>query len=171
MDGRVTEDVAARRTVDGDVIEWLAVPERAAALGLEPHPEGGWYRRTWTAATEVTTTGGNRPAATLISFLLPPGEASAWHVVSSDEIWLWHGPAPVTLQLGGGEAAPIEGELIVLGADEAAGQCAQGLVPAGTWQRTLPSDGEALVSCLVSPGFSFADWSLAEEERGTHNNP
>lgn len=151
----------ARRTVDGELIEWLTPPARATLLGLEPHPEGGWYRRTWAGSHAVTTTAGERPAATLIYFLLPAGEASAWHVVSSDEIWLWHGPDPVTLQLGGTAALPSADTDIVLGMDASAGHSAQALVPAGTWQRTLPSAGETLVSCLVSPGFSFDDWSLA----------
>ena len=35
------------------------------------------------------------------------------------------------------------------------------LVPAGVWQRTLVSSADALVSCLVSPGFDFADFELA----------
>jgi predicted cupin superfamily sugar epimerase len=157
-------DLVARRTVEGEVIEWLEPPARAVALGLEPHPEGGWYRRTWAASVGVRTAGGERPAATLIYFLLPPGESSAWHVVTSDEIWLWHGPDPVTLQLGGTGSAPIAGERVILGPDgragEGAGRRAQALVPAGTWQRTLPSEGEALVSCVVSPGFSFDDWTL-----------
>jgi predicted cupin superfamily sugar epimerase len=152
----------ARRTVEGELIEWVVPTRRAVELGLEPHPEGGWYRRTWTANAPVETERGERPAATLIYFLLPPGEASAWHVVSSDEIWLWHGPDPLSLQLGGSRAAPGHGPTIVLGPDEALGQRAQALVPAGTWQRTLPSEGEALVSCVVSPGFSFDDWALAE---------
>ncbi|CAN5219318.1 cupin domain-containing protein [soil metagenome] len=155
QDGRM-----ARRTVDGELIEWLDVPPRARALELEPHPEGGWYRRTWTGRDVVSTPAGERPAATLIHFLLPPGESSAWHVVTSDEIWLWHGPDPLALQLGGEGSSPVEGQTIMLGTDDAAGQQAQALVPAGTWQRTLPSDGEVLVSCLVSPGFSFADWQL-----------
>ena len=150
----------ARRTVEGEVIEWLHVPARAAALGLEPHPEGGWYRRTWASGHPVETEAGTRPAATLIYFLLPPGEASAWHVVTSAETWLWHGPGQVALQLGGSGAAPEPAETIVLGGDEASGHRAQGLVPAGVWQRTLPGTEEALVSCLVSPGFSFDDWSL-----------
>ncbi|WP_348639028.1 cupin domain-containing protein [Curtobacterium sp. 9128] len=30
-----------------------------------------------------------------------PGEASAWHRVTSDEIWMWHGPDSVVLELGG----------------------------------------------------------------------
>jgi predicted cupin superfamily sugar epimerase len=155
----VSERVA-RRTVEGEIIEWLEVPPRAAALGLEPHPEGGWYRRTWASPASVETDGGVRPAATLIHFLLPQGEASAWHLVSSDEIWLWHGPDSVSLQLGGSGTTPVAGEVIVLGSVESSGQVAQGLVPAGVWQRTLPSSGEALVSCLVSPGFSFDDFTL-----------
>lgn len=43
---------------------------------------------------------------------------SAWHKVDADEIWLWHGPAPVTLQLGGtGDSPAGDGtvESIVLG--------------------------------------------------------
>ena len=146
---------AVRRAVDGTVLEELAVPARAAALALEPHPEGGWYRRTWASPTPVGTRGGDRPAATLILFLLPPGEASAWHTVTSDEIWLWHGPDPVILELGGSDARPEAAERIELGQERA-----QGLVPAGVWQRTVPSAGEALVSCVVSPGFDFQDFAL-----------
>jgi hypothetical protein len=32
------------------------------------------------------------------------------------------------------------------------------MIPANVWQRTLPGDVEALVSCVVSPGFDFADF-------------
>ena len=162
----MTDDLVARRTVDGELIEWLVRPERARVLDLEPHPEGGWYRRTWTGSHPVQTAGGERPAATIIYFLLPPGEASAWHVVASDELWLWHGPDPLELQLGGDGPAPVGGETVVLGPGEASGERAQVLVPAGTWQRTLPSGGEVLVSCVVSPGFSFDDWALEDQ-----NNP
>ena len=35
------------------------------------------------------------------------------------------------------------------------------LVPAGHWQRTVVADEDALVSCLVSPGFDFEDFELA----------
>ena len=135
------------------------VPARAVALVLEPHPEGGWYRRTWASPASLETANGTGPAATMILFLLPPGEASAWHVVASDELWLWHGPDPVELELGGAGARPAPEERIVLGPERP-----QGLVPAGVWQRTLPSDGEALVSCVVSPGFDFADFALAEDD-------
>jgi uncharacterized protein len=152
---------AVRRAIDGTVIEELDVPPRAHDLRLAPHPEGGWYRRTWAAAETLETEGGRRLAATMILFLLPPGEASAWHTVASDEIWLWHGPDPLTLELGGDGEGPEPDERIVLGLGP--DQEAQVLVPAGTWQRTLPSTGEALVSCMVSPGFDFADFVLKTE--------
>ena len=140
-------------------------PETAVLLDLRPHPEGGWFRRTWTAGEAVATPGGERPAATCIHYLLVPGEQSAWHVVSSDEIWLWHGPGTLLLTLGGEGDAPREQRTYVLGPDRAAGQRAQCIVPAGTWQAArLGTDEEVLVSCVVSPGFAFEDWRLAPED-------
>ena len=29
-------------------------PPLAVSLGLAPHPEGGWFRRTWASRVEVT---------------------------------------------------------------------------------------------------------------------
>lgn len=138
-------------------------PETARRFDLSRHPEGGWFRRTWAAEVAVETPGGVRPAATCIHYLLTPGEQSAWHVVSSDEIWLWHGPGTLELRLGGAGDEPGETASILLGPDHAAGHVAQGIVPAGVWQTSrLAGDAEALVTCIVSPGFSFDDWRLAE---------
>ena len=139
------------------------VPATAAALGLAPHPEGGWFRRIYASTIAVATPGGERPTATCIHYLLTPGELSAWHVVSSDELWLWHGPGTLELALGGdGEEASGSPTLVRLGADHAAGEVPACLVPAGVWQSArLAGDTEALVSCMVSPGFDFADWRLA----------
>ena len=68
-------------------------------LGLETHPEGGWYTRDWqsphTDQADVTVSG---------------------HAV----------------------------------------------VPAGVWQRTVPGQGDALVSCVVSPGFVFDGFTLEQ---------
>ncbi|MFZ4892925.1 cupin domain-containing protein [Plantibacter sp. Mn2098] len=168
-------EVFDRRTVDGELIERVRRSPTAAALSLEPHPEGGWYRRTWTSPDAVTVDSGSddsgpddgdggsvvRPAATLIHFFLPPGESSAWHRVRSTEIWLWHGPGRITLQHGGSGEAPVPGESVVLGPDIAGGEVAQATVEPTVWQRTLPAEEDALASCLVSPGFDFADFTLA----------
>lgn len=138
-------------------------PPLAEELDLEPHPEGGWYRQTWVSPVEVALPDGRvRPTATLIYFLLPAGESSAWHRVSSDEIWLAHEGA-VVIELGGFDAEPGRGEAYVVGLDLDAGELPQLLVPAGAWQRTRPAEHDALVSCLVSPGFVFEDFELASE--------
>ncbi len=83
------------------------VPELAAALGLEPHPEGGWFRQTWVSPESVTLPDGRvRPTATLIWFLLHAGASSAWHRVRSDELWLAHSGV-VRLELGGSGREPV----------------------------------------------------------------
>ena len=134
-------------------------PATAERLDLAPHPEGGWFRRTWTSPNAVETPNGPRPAATCIHYLLQPDESSAWHVVTSDELWLWHGPGRLELSLGGDGADPAAPAVVVLGPSDAA----QVLVPAGVWQAARPLDAaEVLVSCFVSPGFDFADWRLAD---------
>lgn len=135
------------------------VPALAQELGLEPHPEGGWYRETWRSAVDVVLPDGRRRSSgTLIWFLLPAGQSSTWHRVTSDEIWLAH-TGSVQLELGGDGPGPTPHESVTVGTG--AGESTQQLVPAGTWQRTLPGPADALVSCVVSPGFDFADFELA----------
>lgn len=135
-------------------------PPLAEALDLQPHPEGGWYRETWRSPVSVTLPDGRvRATATLIHFLLPAGESSAWHRVGSDEIWIAHNGV-VRLELGGSGAVPATDASYDVGVEVTDGQQAQVLVPAGVWQRTVPGEADALVSCLVSPGFDFADFEL-----------
>jgi predicted cupin superfamily sugar epimerase len=141
-------------------------PPLAAALDLQPHPEGGWYRQTWRAVSPALTADGrDRATATLILFLLPAGESSAWHRVASEEIWLAHHGA-VALELGGDGPSPVPGVIEMVGVDLTAGQRLQVVVSAGVWQRTLRSDADALVSCVVSPGFDFDDFELAPDVTG-----
>ncbi|KUP24677.1 cupin domain-containing protein [Paenibacillus sp. DMB5] len=141
-----------------------------AALGLEPHVEGGWYKRLWNSSFEIPqeTLGSNysgaRASASSIYFLLHPGETSEWHTVLSDEIWLWHSGSPIVLSLGGSGEQPENATEVVLGADVLAGQQPQVVIPAGVWQaaRNL-GDEPVLVSCIVSPEFSFDDFKLIEK--------
>lgn len=139
-------------------------PATAELLRLTPHPEGGWYRQTWVSDRFFNPAGypGERASCTAIYFLLEPGQESRWHRVRSPELWLWHRGAPLVLQLGGTEEAPSSNpRTIVLGPDVAAGQQPQALVPADEWQSGRPaSEDEVLVSCVVSPGFDFADFTM-----------
>lgn len=151
-----------RRDPRGSYSAILERPATAEHLDLLPHPEGGWFRQTWAAPVTVTPDGypGPRATATCIYFLLGPGDSSEWHAVRSDEIWLWHRGGPLTLTLGGPGDHPAEpGTDVTLGPDLAAGHVPHAVVPAGTWQAARPAGGEeVLVSCVVSPGFDFADF-------------
>jgi len=143
----------------------LARPDLAELLDLAPHPEGGWFRETWRSAVSLTPPGysGERATATAIYFLLNPGERSRWHVVRSDELWVWHAGGPLTLRLGGDGDRPDDrgARLLTLGMDIVAGQRPQRVVPGGIWQSAEPAADEAvLVSCVVSPGFDYADFKL-----------
>ena len=122
-----------------------------AKLGLQPHPEGGWYRQTW-VGPEV----GGRASGTAILFLLQAGERSHWHRVDADEIWLWHAGASLVLRMG--EKASEEHQL---GPDVLGGEMVQAVVPAGWWQAARSVGDWSLVSCTVSPGFRFEGFELA----------
>ena len=76
----------------------VSVPALAAALDLAAHPEGGWYRRTWTSTVIVDTPGGPRPSATAMLYLLD--DVSRWHRVRSAELWCWHSGSPIELRHG-----------------------------------------------------------------------
>jgi predicted cupin superfamily sugar epimerase len=149
----------ARRDPSGRVTGFHARPPVAEALDLLPHPEGGWFRETWRTDARLNAYGGERSAATGIYFLLGPGEESMWHVVRSDELWLWHRGGPLELTTRGD--APGAERTVVLGPDVENGQVPQALVPGGVWQSARPAaDREVLVSCVVSPGFDPADFSV-----------
>jgi hypothetical protein len=126
-----------------------------ARLGLQPHPEGGWYRETWRAEAKP----GARASATAIHFLLEAHQRSHWHRVDAAELWLWHAGAALTLSIASGDAGPVH--RVTLGPDVLAGDAPQALVPPGAWQAAEPRGGWALVSCVVSPGFEFAGFELA----------
>ena len=133
----------------------MSIPALAAALDLAPHPEGGWYRRTWTSTVTVDTPAGPRPSATAVLYLLDG--VSRWDRVRSAERWCWHRGSAVALRCGGAGDAPAPSTPEGLDADRP-----QLEVPAGTWQTAcLLGADHALITCVVSPGFDFADLELA----------
>ncbi|MDV7141540.1 cupin domain-containing protein [Tropicimonas sp. TH_r6] len=123
-------------------------------LGLERHPEGGWYRQTW---IEEPTEG--RPAGTAIYYLLERGQVSHWHQVDATEIWHFYAGDPLILSLSESEDGPAKEHL--LGPNLAASQSPQVIVPKNHWQSARPSGNWALVGCTVLPGFSFDGFTLA----------
>lgn len=132
----------------------MTAAEVIAALGLEPHPEGGSYRETFRDPRSVD----GRTVGTAIYFLLDVGEVSAWHRIDATEIWHWYDGAPlvITVSPNGHDASAH-----YLGPDIASGQRPQFVVPAGHWQTATSLGAWTLVGCTVSPGFQFQDFEMA----------
>ncbi|HYO95976.1 MAG TPA: cupin domain-containing protein [Polyangiaceae bacterium] len=131
-------------------------------LGLLPHPEGGHYREIFRAPVAVSRQrhASARSASTAIYFLLRAAEFSAFHRVSSDE--LWHHYVGDPLELIAVDADGLRSS--VLGHRLQLGERPIGIVPANTWQAARPMQGPhgfALCGCTVAPGFDFADFQLA----------
>jgi len=137
---------------------------RAAALveqlGLQAHPEGGFYREIFRSPSTVQTADGrgSRSGLTTIDFLLAQGQFSAWHRVASDEVWHLLEGGPLRLWLAPPTLDRIE--QVTLGAVGAA-QSRRHVVPANWWQAAQPLGDFAYVGATVGPGFDFADFSFA----------
>jgi predicted cupin superfamily sugar epimerase len=128
------------------------------ALGLKPHPEGGWYAETFRDPS-----GGPRGHSTAIYFLLEGGEPSAWHRVrDAVEIWHHYDGAPLRLEISPDRAGI---EALSVGKDIASGQRPQAVVPAGWWQRARSLGAWTLVGCTVAPGFDFSVFEMADDHR------
>jgi predicted cupin superfamily sugar epimerase len=131
----------------------MTADEIIARLDLQPHPEGGHYRQTWVAENA------GRPTGTCIYFLLKAGEASHWHKVDATEIWLYHAGAPLVLSMAATGAGPATDQLLT---PDLARGAPQRIVPAGHWQAACSTGDFTLVSCTVSPGFTFEGFTLAD---------
>jgi predicted cupin superfamily sugar epimerase len=135
----------------------VSLPEAEAviaALGLRPHPEGGWFRETYRDPAPP----GGRGASTAIYYLLAAAQRSHWHRVDAAEVWHWYAGAPLALAVTAGGSAV---ERHRLGPDILAGERPQAVVPAGAWQSARSSGAWTLVGCTVAPAFEFSGFELA----------
>jgi len=127
--------------------------EIITALGMQRHPEGGWYVETFRDSE-----GGSRGHSTAIYYLLEAGERSHWHRVrDAAEIWHFHAGDPLRLRISDGKTV----EEVTLGIDLAKGARPQAVVPADAWQAAEPLGRFTLVGCTVAPGFEFSRFEMA----------
>jgi len=121
----------------------------ARLLGLEPLPdEGGLFRRTHVDAH-----------SSAIYFLLIAPEFSAMHRLTATETYHWYAGSPLRLLLLGPDRRVDEP---VLGADLAAGQRPQLVVPAGTWQGSSSTGEWTLVGTTTAPPFDWDGFELGD---------
>ena len=130
-------------------------------LGLQAHPEGGYYKETYRSAQ--TLDGQDRQLLTSIYFLLTAENVSRLHRIKSDELWYFHAGSPLivhTLSERGHEQHH-------LGLDLSKGQQPFLWIPKDTifGSSILEKEGYSLVSCAVAPGFDFRDFELFTAEQ------
>ena len=139
----------------------MAISKEAAAiiarLDLKPHPEGGHYRETF---RDQSVDAGGRSRSTAIYFLLARGERSHWHRIDAVEVWHYYAGATLTLHI----ADDTGQRSVTLGADIAAGEEPQGIVPPHAWQAAESNGDWTLVGCTVAPAFEFSKFELASKD-------
>ncbi|MEL0098202.1 MAG: cupin domain-containing protein [Opitutae bacterium] len=123
-------------------------------FSMIPHPEGGWFRRSYQSHDQIDSPNGARPLMTSIFYLLEKEGISRLHLLDADETWYFHGGSPLQLHL----FHETRYEACKLGnpiQDKDAHP--QYTIPAGTIFGAIstPCLNEAFsfVSCSVSPGF------------------
>ncbi|MBE0618706.1 MAG: cupin domain-containing protein [Proteobacteria bacterium] len=137
-------------------------------LDLLPHPEGGHYREVHRSRVSLGTPPGfpgGRSALTAIYFLLEQGDFSALHRVRSEEAWVHLGGAPLELVILGTPAqvrrlAPVS-----------EGGTPLAVVPPGALQAARSRGAWTLTTCLVAPGFEFADFEMPGREELLRRHP
>ena len=137
-----------------------------AALQLEAHVEGGYFRQTFKAdhRPTISTANGERVTMTSIYYLLTAASPKGhFHMNQSDIMHYFHGGDPITYYL-----IEPDGTLrtVVMGSDPTQGQQMQMVVKGGTWKASeIPTDGKfgyGLIGEAVAPGFEYADMQLGK---------
>lgn len=128
---------------------------------LEPHPEGGYFRRIWSSPLGDNQ---ERAAASHIYYLLEKDDFSAFHRIDSDELWHHYSGDFLEIYV----LYPTGNcETFRLGKRMEAGESPTVVIPAGVWFAAKPCGDNpfAFVGCTVVPEFSFSHFELANAEK------
>ena len=140
-------------------------------LNLQPHPEGGYYRRNWqsTFVADIKDATGKvthpkRALGSSILYLLPSSELCAWHRVSCEEMWHHYSGSSLKMYLLSSDKGWQQS---VLGSNVLAGELPQLVIPPKTWfsAEVIDTESYAFCGCSLWPAFTYADFELAEKHR------
>ncbi len=138
-------------------------------FGLEPHPEGGYFKETYRSIGKIPgqalerSFDGERNYCTAIYFLLAGGDFSAFHRLRQDEIWHFYSGSALYVHVIHKQGDYLRYTVGPLTDPEAVPQL---VVPAGCWFASSLKNGSdyAFVGCTVAPGFDFADFELGDRK-------
>jgi uncharacterized protein len=135
------------------------IEELKTSLRLQPHVEGGHYRRFH--PPKGADDAGVRHAMSAIHYLLERGQCSSWHRVDAEEAWHFVEGEPLELLIYN----PVTQWLdrFTLGPLMGYAQ-AVAVVPAGLWQAARPLGAYALATCVVAPGFEYEGFELLKQD-------
>lgn len=125
-----------------------------ASLGLEPHPEGGYYRQLY-----GNDESGKKDIST-IYYMLTANDISAFHRLHEVvEIWYYHAGEPLNIYV-----IDTDGKLIVHNLSPESEM--QVIIQPEQWfAAEIPSkQGFTLVGCAVAPAFTFENFELADKK-------
>jgi len=117
---------------------------------LEPHPEGGFYKRTYASENNSFSS---------ILFLLVKDNFSAFHKIKSDEQWNWFYGDDIIIH-----EIDTKGNYQKTVLSKKNEQLAfQHVVKGGHWfaSECIGEHGFALCGCTVVPAFHFDDFEMA----------
>ncbi|OIO71631.1 MAG: hypothetical protein AUJ57_06885 [Zetaproteobacteria bacterium CG1_02_53_45] len=142
--------------------------EWVRSLGLQKHPEGGWYKEIYRSAESIPVSAlperftSARSFCTSIYFLLSDNEFSAFHRIKQDELWHFYDGDGLSVHVIDRDGNYVEK---LLGRKPQEGESFQHVVRAGDWfGASVAPGGYALVGCTVAPGFDFSDFEMAARD-------
>jgi uncharacterized protein len=138
-------------------------------LGLEKHPEGGYYKEVYRCAEYYYPEGlpdrysSGRSFSTSIYYLLAGKDVSNFHRLKSDEIWHFLDGSSARIYILDDLGKLSE---IIIGKKLDFGERLQAVIGKGSWfaAEVTEKDSFSLVSCTVAPGFEFNDFELADRD-------
>lgn len=145
----------------------LSAARVIAGLKLEAMPDEacpGFYRVTYVSPFRADMEK-ERAAASLIYYLMTREvPIDPWHILTSDEVLLYHAGAPMIQLL---LYADGTWEEVVLGPEADKGQVMQQVIPAGTWMGFVKQDGPVydwgLYGVMVVPGWHIEDIRMVKD--------
>lgn len=148
--------------------ESLAVQGIIERLHLEPHIEGGYFRRTYTSDkyTSAKQADSKYCGTSIYYMLTAQSPIGHLHCNKSDIIHYFHSGSPIQYTL-----VNSDGELtqVIMGNDVTRGELPQLLVKGGVWKASQlvgnnNSADYSLISEAVIPGFDYKDMQLATDK-------
>ena len=130
----------------------ISARELIQKFELEPHPEGGFYKRTFLS---------DNPSFSSILFLLGKNNFSAFHKIKSDEQWNWYYGDNIIIHEIDKDGIYHQTKL----SDQQKSFHFQHVVKGGNWfaSECIGEHSFALCGCTVIPAFNFDDFEMGKQ--------